>query len=337
MATDDRRNLIRGRPVERLIFGTADEAEIGAIVEQFCRKALGSDVWKTLFVRTSVGVVLGLELEDGRRVVLKAHQPRQSVEFLRVVFDAQSYLADRGFPCPHPVITPAPLGNGFASVEEWVEEGFFADAHNPFIREAMGHALASLIELTRPLGSPSGLRKAWSLWEGDRLWPPTAHSPIFDFTATAQGAEWIDELASEAKAAIPDGGEELIVHSDWSSKHFRFNNKGEITVIYDWDSLALETEAQAVGTAAATFTANFELGVFYAPAPDEVTAFVEQYSEARPTPLSTDEMLAAHAVAAYLMAYTARCEHALGKRGDFTESLAHFGRAYLAPADPPYG
>lgn len=79
------------------------------------------------------------------------------------------------------------------------------------------------------------------------------------------GAEWIDELASEAKALIPDGGEELIVHSDWSGKHFRFNGDGNITVVYDWDSLGLRTEAQALGIAAATFTSNLELEVFYAP------------------------------------------------------------------------
>lgn len=336
MASDAKRDLIRGRPVERLIFGTEDEGEVGAIVERFCREALGSGVRETLFVRTSVGVVFGLDLGDGRQVVLKAHQPRQNVEFLRVVFETQSYLAEQGFPCPRPVIQPASLGNGFASVEELVEEGFFADAHNPHIQEAMAHALARLVELTRPLGKPSALCNAWSLWEGDGLWPPTAHSPIFDFEATTHGAEWIDELASEAKAAIPDGGEELIVHSDWSSKHFRFNHEGEITVVYDWDSLALETDVQALGTAAATFTANFELNVFYAPAPDEVTAFIEDYCAARPTPLSADEVLAAHAVAAYLMAYTARCEHALGKRGDFAEALARFGRAYLAPAEPDY-
>lgn len=336
MPADERRDLIRGRPVERLIFGTAKENEVEAIVERFCREALGARLRQTLFVRTSVGVVFGLDLEDGRQVVLKAHQPRQSVDFLRVVFETESYLADQGFPCPRPVIAPAPIGNGFASVEELVEDGFFADAHNPHIQEAMARVLARLVELTRPLGKPPALRKAWSLWEGDGLWPPTAHSPIFDFAATGEGAEWIDEMASEARRAIPDDGEELIVHSDWSSKHFRFDNDGEITVVYDWDSLALETEMRALGTAAATFTANFELNVFYAPAPDQVTAFIEDYSAARATPLSADEVLAAHAVAAYLMAYTARCEHALGKRGDFTEALTRFGRAYLAPAEPDY-
>lgn len=323
--------LRRDRAVERLIFGTADETEILSVLRRFCSKVLGSVPRETLFVRTSVGVVFGLELESSQRVVVKAHQPRQSAAFLRCVFETQRQLATAGFPCPRPVAPPAPIGSGFATVEEWVENGAFADARSPVVRDAMAQALAHLLELTRPLGRPAGLRDAWSLWEGDGVWPPTAHSPIFDFAATAPGAGWIDELAREAKAGIA-GGEELIVHTDWGSKHFRFDDEARITAVYDWDSLALETEVQALGTAAATFTANVERDAFLAPSPDEVTGFISAYSSFRPTPLTERETLEAHAVASYLVTYTARCEHALGRRGDFGEALERFGRAYLAPA-----
>lgn len=327
---DDARAANRGGLVEELIFGTADERAVRDAVDGLCRAELGSAVRVTLFRRTSAGVVSGVELEDGRRVVVKAHQPRQSREFLQVVFQAQKHLADQGFPCPRPLTEPRPLGKGFARIEKLVETGGFADAHVSSIRKAMALALLRLLELTRPLGKPQALRKAWSLWEGDGVWPPTAHSPIFDFASTTGGAEWIDELAREARAAIPATGEELIVHTDWSGKHFRFGGDGRIAVIYDWDSLALETEIQALGTAAATFTANFELDVPAAPTPDEVAAFIDEYSASRRTPLSSEHVSAAHAVATYLVAYTARCEHALGRRGDFTDALARFARGYLA-------
>ncbi len=331
-AGDDEKGLLRGRPVERAIFGTEDAGEIAVVIEEFCRDALGARVQERLFARTSVGTVFGLLLEDGRRVVLKALQPRQSAAFLRAVFETQTYLADERFPCPRPVIPPAPIGNGFATVEAFVEEGYYADAHQPPIRAAIAKALARLIELTQPLAKQSALSESWSLWDADGLWPPAAHSPIFDFAATESGAEWIDELANEAKALIPDTAEELIVHRDWSGKHFRFDHDSEVTVVYDWDSLGLSTEEKALGIAAATFTSNVELDVFHAPSPDEVTAFVEDYSAARPTPLSPKELLGAQAVATYLIAYTARCEHALGLRGHFAQSLARFGSAYLARA-----
>jgi len=266
--------LFRGHPVERLIFGTDDQAEIAATISRFAEKNLGSSVSQTLFKRTSVGVVAGLALLDGRRVVVKAHQPRQSVEVLQTVYETQRYLVDQDFPCPAPIIPPTPIGEGFATTE-------------------------------------------------------TTHSPIFDFAGTAEGAEWIDELACEAKARVPVGAELLLVHSNWSGKHFRFNGMGEITVIYDWDSLGLHTELQALGAAAATFTLDFELDLVYAPEPDEVTAFISEYSDARGDRLNGDESQAAQAAAVYVIAYTARCERALGKRGDFTEALARFGRAYL--------
>lgn len=227
------------------------------------------------------------------------------------------------------MIHPAAIANGFATVDELVDDGSFADPHQPHIRRVMARGLARLAELTRPLGQPRALRHSWSLWDGDGLWPPSAHSPVFDFAATTPGAQWIDEIAAEAKSAIP-GGEQVVVHSDWSSKHFRFGSDHEITVVYDWDSLTLETEVQALGTAAATFTANFELDVRHAPSPREVTSFIEEYSAVRQTPLRGDEVLGAHAVATYLIA--ARCEHSLGSSGHFSQALARFGRDYLAPS-----
>ena len=106
---------------------------------------------------------------------------------------------------------------------------------------------------------------------------------------------------------------------------------GEISVIYDWDSLDLSTETKLVGTAAATFTANYELDVPYAPTPDEARAFVDAYSAARSSRLSRSEREEIAAVTLYVVAYSARCAHALGRRGDFVEALERFGVEFLSP------
>ena len=322
---------MRGGAVERLIFGGAGEADVAALVDAHCRRTLGAGVRERLWTRTSVGVVFGLELDDGRRVVLKAHQPRQSLVSLQVVHATQTMLARQGFPCPRPLAEPALLAHGAATVDELVDAGSFADAHRPPVRRAMAAALADLLALTRPLGAPPALRTVWSLWDGAGLWPPSAHSPIFDFAATATGAGWIDEVARAAKRAGDADDAEFVVHTDWSAKHLRFDADLRVTVVYDWD-LRLGTEAQAVGTAAATFTATEQPGVPLAPSPDEVAAFVDDYAAARASAFSADERRAALAVAAYVLAYTARCEHALGRRGDFTSALAAHGPEYLARA-----
>lgn len=215
-------------------------------------------------------------------------------------------------------------------MEELLDQGSFADPHEPAIYQAMASALARLMELMKPLGAPPSLRGGWNLWIPDRLWPTEAHSPMFDLTATSGGAKWIDELASIAKSQVPSDAETLMAHSDWSGKHFRFDADGEITAIYDWDSLALRTEVQAVGIAAGTFTANFELDIVYAPTPAEVVDFIQAYSEARHVPFNREETIATRAAAAYVIAYTARCEHALGRQQDFTRALARWRDAYMA-------
>jgi len=232
--------------------------------------------------------VIGALLENARRVVVKAHQPRETCRRLQAVHDMQAELFQAGFPCPEPLVAPVALGGG------------------------------------------------WSLFESERLWPAHAHAPIFDFEATSAGAEWIDRLAAHAKSAINGAGRPIAGHSDWSGKHFRFAEEA-VTAVYDWDSLAVRSEAALVGVAAMTFTTRFDLpGVSRAPTPDEMSAFIDEYGAARETALSRDEheQIAAHAL--LLAAYTARCEHCGvdGYDGDadpdsFATALRTHGSAYL--------
>lgn len=317
-------SLPRGRLVERLVFG---EEDVGDALHAFCRRELGSGVTAQLFSVTSVGVVTAIELDDGRRVVVKAHQPRQGADFLGAVHRVQAHLHGEGFPAPQPLLPPRPLCRGLALVEELVDRGAYEDAHDPRVRRTAAEALARLVTLAEACGRPDGLRRGWRLFAGDGLWPPEAHSPIFDFAATADGAEWIDRHAARARPLAVAARGELVGHDDWSGKHLRYED-GAVTVVYDWDSLTLASEAKLVGTAAATFTANPHLAVRLAPTPDEAAGFVEDYAAARA--LSAADRRAAHATAAFVIAYTARCEHALGRRGDFTEALARYGDAYLA-------
>lgn len=183
---------------------------------------------------------------------------------------------------------------------------------------------------------PPALAGGWTLFAPGRLWPKRAHAPIFDFQATAAGAEWIDTLAVEAKDAIDNAGTLIAGHSDWSGKHFRFAHD-RITAVYDWDSLAVRTEAAIVGVAAMTYTTRFDLpGVRRSPTPDEMTAFLDDYSAARPTAFSRAERSQVAAWALLLAAYTARCEHC-GVDGydpdadsdSFTATLRAHGLQYL--------
>jgi len=315
--------------VSSLLDAVLGSEPAGEAFERFCLAELGSGVRRVLFERASTGIVRGIELEDGRHVVVKAHQPEQDAQFLAAVRDVQAFLHAQGYPAPQPLAGPAPLGRGLGLAQELRLVGSPADAHCPEIRGSLARSLAGQLELTRQLGVVPALGRGWRLWEGDGLWPPRAHSPIFDFAATTPGAEAIDVLAAQGKAGI--GPDELQAgHSDWRAEHVRFVGS-EVAVVYDWDSLDLSTETRLVGTAAATFTANRELAVPGAPTPDESRAFVDDYSAARARPLSRAERKEIAAVTLYLVAYSARCAHALGRGGDFVEALERFGADYLVP------
>jgi hypothetical protein len=136
---------------------------------------------------------------------------------------------------------------------------------------------------------------------------------LFDFEATAAGADWIDEIAREAKPLREAGvGELVIAHGDWTVKHFRFAGLRP-TIVYDWDSLNTDYETIFVGNSAACFTYTEHLPVEVWPTATEAQAFLADYEQARGRPFTPEERRAAWAAAVYSRAYSARCTHAVCK------------------------
>ena len=67
-----------------------------------------------------------------------------------------------------------------------------------------------------------------------------------------------------------------------------------------------------------------------APEPYEVSAFIDEYEQARGARLTRSERERTIACGAYLMAYVARCEHANGDAdGAYTRALREHGTSYL--------
>jgi hypothetical protein len=167
--------------------------------------------------------------------------------------------------------------------------------------------LATQIGLCRGLELP-GLRPHPMDVDAADLYP-RPHSPVFDFEATAAGAEWIDQLARAAKTARDDHADEpVIAHCDWSARNVRFDDT-RLLAVYDWDSVSHVSEAVAVGQAAATWSA-FD-GGHIAPTAGEIATYVARYERARGVQFATDERGVVGAAALFVLAYTARCEHAI--------------------------
>jgi hypothetical protein len=305
----------------RDVFGAPEAVE--PALEAFCRATLGAGIEQAEFFEASVGSVAGLMLAGGRRVVVKAHPPEASTRFLEAVQEVQRHLVRGGFPCPEPLAGPAPLGLGVAIVETLIDDGEWPDGHDPAVRRALAAALAELIARCRGLRDLPGLAEHAMTVPAGQLWP-RPHDRRFDFEGTAGGAEWIDALARTA-AELRDGeaGEPVVAHSDWRVQHVRMA-EGILSAVYDWDSLMVMSEAQAVGSAAHAFTMNWATGDIRLPSLEEGQAFVADYEDARGTPFTAAERRAVNGALVYVMAYTARCEH--------SDALTDMGRRAPAPA-----
>src|SRR3954452_19204835 len=92
--------LPRGGEVEQRIFGTDDVNVIIDRVDEACVLACGQHLVGGFLYSVSVGSVFGCVLDDGRRVVLKAYQPRWTPRFLTAARRVQHHLYAAGFPCP---------------------------------------------------------------------------------------------------------------------------------------------------------------------------------------------------------------------------------------------
>ncbi|HZU02880.1 MAG TPA: phosphotransferase, partial [Ktedonobacteraceae bacterium] len=311
--------------VEMEIFESADTLFIARLLDTFCQEHLGTPVAEFLFYESSQGAVTGVRLEDGRRVVLKVHKPGQSFTFLRSMQEVQHHLVASGYPCPRPVAGPQCLARGIAVVEELIDEGFYVDGHDPAIRRMMAEALAQLVQLTNGLVELPGLRATMQRHPViDDLWEQP-HNKLFDFVATARGAEWIDDIARQAQHTLNEHshGEIVLGHRDWAVKHFRFK-RGKVRVIYDWDSLACNYEAVLVGDAARGFPMTWHLPTRVSPTREELHAFVDEYQTARGKVFTRSERTLIAASVAFGLAHSARIEHSLNpQKTDWSEESYH--------------
>jgi hypothetical protein len=302
--------------LEEELFGTADPDRVAACVDRFCSRALGSPVERREFSASSVMSVHGVRLLDGRHVVVKVGRRSLDATYLSTVQVVQARLHAQGFPCPRPVLGPTALEAGVSIVEELLDPGARASAHDPPIRVAMARGLARIVECCRDWSALPGLGPShFASPAPGELWPEP-HDRRFDFSGTADGAEWIDALAARARERLAAGcGEIVLGHCDWRAEHVRFAGE-EIVATYDWQSLALTTEPELVGAAAHAFTADW--GIPQArrlPTLDEARAFVADYEAARGARFSPAERETLDAAWVYATAYGARCEHSDARLG----------------------
>jgi len=292
---------------ERSVFGELDADAIVDAVDAACSATFGSGLADGFLYVVSVGCVIGCRLDDGRELVLKAYQQRWTPDFLAAVKRVQLRLHDSGFPCPRPIDVDLTVGSAHVLAEDVLPD----PGPDPATKDALNvsaRGLAQLVSLCRGIDEPAlALHPLRAPNEGVF---PEPHSPIFDFDATRDGAEWIEELARRAmEIRNVDSSPPVIAHTDWSLRNVRLGATAPVAV-YDWDSLALVRESESVAFAAVTWCKTGE-GDDHTPTVDEIEEYIDVYESARGTPFSEMQRKAARAAAVGTMAYTARCEHSV--------------------------
>src|SRR3712207_3620061 len=102
----DRTELAALSGTEAAIYGSVTPLELHAFLDAWVTSRLGSPVARVQFRAGRIDAVWGLELQDGRAVVVKTHRPPADMDAIRVASDAQRVLVNAGFPCAVPLAGP---------------------------------------------------------------------------------------------------------------------------------------------------------------------------------------------------------------------------------------
>ena len=296
------------------IFGTAEPRLIASRVEAFVREHLDARVVACPLFTQSVGAVVGLELDDGRRVALKAHaigdgsmRGFRSIDELDAVYRAQDALAAH-LPCAPVIVPPRAWKGGAAAVMTWLDAPRGDDPHDRPCARALARfmaraaALATAIDPAITAALPRARLPAGSLF-------PQPHNVLFDLDD--QAPAWIVGRASAVRGLLDaEPAREIVMHTDVSAANVRVSD-GEVVASFDLDSLAWIDEMRCLGSAAVHFSYRGDPPWTW-PSRDEARAFVADYVVARGRPLDDLERARLDAAAIHAMAYTAACEADLG-------------------------
>lgn len=242
----------------------------------WCRRWLGAEPVAVLFESGHLSVVRGLELADGRRVVVKARPPDERIA---ACIEVQRQLHAGGFPCPEVLAGPAPLGALVATAEAYLPGGTPLPP-GPDAARLYATALAASVALAPPVAALPTLEPAppWVQWNHDRpgIWP-VADDTDADLN-TQPGPDWLDDAAHRARQRLIRCTLPLVAgHADWWTENLRWHGQA-LYVVHDWDSVASQPEAAIAGAAAAAYLMGYAPDSI--PTVAETVAFIAAYEAA---------------------------------------------------------
>lgn len=303
------------RDTERAVHGTVTPAELGTFLDTWIRSRLDSGIAGVRFRAGRIDAVWGVELEDGRAVVVKAHRTPADLGAVAAAVDAQHLLAGAGFPAPVPLAGPDEV-EGRVLTAETLVVGIRPDGRHPGVRSLLADGLARHVELLRAtpdLVDRAGPGPSWCRYQAGP-WPPP-HDTLVDLRSTPPEFGWLDVLAQRAADQIQGhrrADEVVVGHADWYAGNTAVVD-GRLVGTFDWELVA-DTEAVVAGFAASCYASSATGGGGLS-TPAEAVAFLQDYEHARRRPFSEDERRTAAGAATWILAFNARWQVGLIEHG----------------------
>jgi hypothetical protein len=212
-----------------------------------------------LFESGYLSQVLGVELDDGRRVVVKV---RPWADRLVACAGVHAALFDAGFPCPQPVTDVDQLDHWALSAEALV-----ADHHQlePAADSArlFAEALARLVDVARSAPAhttPLHPTPPWADWDDPTrrdLWPEPDDRPV---DLNRLPVTWVDAVAGTVREwLLQSPAPSVVGHLDWYSANVGWRDR-RLVAVFDWDSIGAQPEPAIAGLAAAVWPTTDDPG-----------------------------------------------------------------------------
>lgn len=283
-----------------------------SLLSDWCDKYIGTRPRQVLFRKGHLSVVVGLQMIDGRLVVVKMRPPDDRIAGCVAV---QRHLFEHGFPCPQPLAGPWPLGDATATAEALVPGGSAlesaADVHSQLA--------ALLADLVRMAPSPSEVPSLeppppWVGWAHSEpgIWP---RPDDLDLSLNDHpGPRWIDETAARIRDRLARVDAHPVVgHLDWESHNIR-RLGDQSYLVDDWDSVGSLCEMAIAGAAATVYPSSHDGSVVGATI-EQTDAFLRSYQRVRGASWRPEQEQVCWAAGLWVITYNAKKETLGGGKG----------------------
>ena len=272
------------------------------LIVAWCRIHLAIVPRETLFEVGHLSRVIGLRLDDGRKVVVKV-RPWQ--HRLLACGRVQRGLAELGFPAPELLVGPE-RDDGYAISAETMVDGGRQLGNHPRAALLFSAGLRRFIDLASRLDPAGSLEPSppWVGWDhpGPQLWPPP-DDRVGDLNKLNPG-DWLDEIAIGVRERLASFKSQPVTgHGDWYSQNIRWVDD-TLHAVHDWDSVVSQPEAAIAGHAAAVWPGTGGPGEVASIEQSE--EFLDGYADARGRPWSREELEAAWAAGLWNRAFDAK-------------------------------